>query len=95
MSRTLPVSAFALLLCVLLALGAWLTAPASCTWGLTAYSLLGTVVVCVQMWMPLGLRAGATPNRRFGLAALLATCGVVTWMVAAELAGVRYLCGAP
>jgi len=44
------------------------------------------------MWLPLGMRAGGTPNARFGLAALLATLGVVTWFVAAEIAGVRFMC---
>ena len=90
--RTAIITGVGLLLCVVLFAAAWIAAPLSCDGGLTTYSIIGVVVVCVQMWLPLGMRAGGTPNARFGLAALLATLGVITWFVAAEIAGVRFMC---
>lgn len=90
--RTAVVTLVGLALCVALFGAAWVVAPVSCDGGLTIYSIIGVIVVCVQMWLPLGMRAGGTPNARFGLAALLATLGVITWFVAAELANVRFMC---
>lgn len=94
MSRSWPVAGLAVVICAVQIGFAFLAPLAGCGAGLALYSAVGIVVVVICGLLPIWLRAGATPNRRFGLAGVLATLASVLWYVGLEVADVSVLCGA-
>ena len=71
---------------------AFIAAPKSCEWGLTAYFGLGVGSLPAMFSLPFLLRAGATTQRRIGLAFLLAGLACATWIVGLFAANVRIMC---
>jgi hypothetical protein len=91
-SRSGPVTALAAGLGALQLPLAFLAALAPCGWGLGLYSVAGVVVATVATCLPLWLRAGGTPNRRFGLAGMLAMLAGILWWIGLEWADLGLVC---
>ncbi len=79
-------------ICAALFAFAYVAAPASCEWGLTAYFWSGVASVLALFVMPAILQKDRSVLRRVALGLGLATLGVVVWFVGLEVANVRILC---
>ncbi len=78
--------------CAALFAFAFIAAPKSCEWSLTAYFWTGVATLPAMFALPFLLRAGASAGRRVGLAFLLAGLACATWIVGLFAANVRIMC---
>ncbi len=71
---------------------AFVAAPASCAWGLTAYFGAGIACLAAVASAPFVLHGGAPLGRRVGIAVTLVAlvCGV--WLLGLFVANVRIVC---
>ena len=71
---------------------AFVAAPHSCEWGLSAYFWSGVACLAALFSMPFVLREGMSTPRRTVLAFALAGLGCGTWIAGLFAANVRIMC---
>jgi hypothetical protein len=79
-------------LCAALFAFAFVAAPHSCEWGLSAYFWTGVAGVLALFALPLVLRAAASTRARIGLAFAFAAVGCGAWFGGLIAANVRIMC---
>lgn len=71
---------------------AFVAAPASCEWGLTAYFWGGVAVMLVLAAAPFACAGGATPMSRLGHALVYSAGIAAVWVAGLFAANVRIVC---
>ena len=71
---------------------AFVAAPHSCEWGLTAYFFSGVAVLLALFATPLALRTDRTVPVRIGLGLGFAALGFAIWIGGLVAANVRIMC---
>lgn len=79
-------------LCLALFAFAFIAAPHSCEWGLSAYFWSGLACLAALFLLPFALREPGPVSRRVGLGALWLSLGGITWVAGLFAANVRILC---
>lgn len=79
-------------LCTALFASAFVAAPHSCEWGLSAYFWSGVVSVPVLFALPLVLHPAASTRTRIGLAVGFAAVGCGVWFGGLVAANFQLLC---
>lgn len=80
------------ILCAVLFAFAFVAAPKSCEWGLTAYFWSGVACVLLLFTLPFVLRVVHTTRGRVGLAFAFAATGCGAWIAGLFVANVRIVC---
>lgn len=88
-SRVLAVGAAC---CVALVLFAFVAAPHSCEWGLSAYFWAGVACVVLLAAMPFALPSASSIQHRLPIAFALAGAACASWVAGLFIANVRILC---
>ena len=78
--------------CLALFAFAFVAAPHSCEWGLSAYFWSGVACIVGLFVLPFALRGEPSAPRRAGVAFALAAMGCATWIAGLFLANVRIMC---
>jgi hypothetical protein len=78
--------------CVTLFVLAFVAAPHSCEWGLSAWFWSGVGSFAAVIAAPFVLHRELPPRRRAGVAAALAGLVLVAWIAGGALANVRIMC---
>ena len=78
--------------CVALVLFAFVAAPHSCEWGLTAYFWAGVACVVLLAALPFALLSASLMQRRLLIAFALAGAGCASWIAGLFIANVRIMC---
>lgn len=71
---------------------AFVAAPASCEWGLEAYTFAGLAGVVVLFAAPLAMQAGASRSASALLGLGFAALGIAIWLAGLFAANVRIMC---
>ncbi len=79
-------------LCVALFAFAFVAAPHSCEWGLTAYFNAGVVAVVALMVVPLAFSRRLPPLQRTLLSLGFGVAGVAVWLGGLFAANLRIIC---
>jgi hypothetical protein len=80
------------ILCAALFAFAFVAAPKSCEWGLTAYFWSGVTCVLALFALPLVLRAAPSTRDSIGLAFAFAAAGCGAWIAGLFVANVQIMC---
>ena len=78
--------------CVALVLFAYVAAPHSCEWGLSAYFWAGVACVVLLAALPFTLLSTSLMQRRLLIAFALAGAACASWIAGLFIANVRILC---
>ena len=78
--------------CTALFAFAFVAAPKSCEWGLTAYFFAGVACLFGLFALPLLFGRGLSLGLRYGLAFGFAAAVFVTWIAGGAIANVRIMC---
>lgn len=78
--------------CVALFVFAFVAAPHSCEWGLTAYFWAGVACVVLLAALPFALLSASLIQRRLLIAFALAGAASASWIAGLFIANVRILC---
>ena len=71
---------------------AFVAAPKSCEWGLTAYFWLGVTALVILIAIPAVLRTDRTALQRAALGLAFAAFGAAVWTAGLFAANVRIMC---
>jgi hypothetical protein len=71
---------------------AFIAAPKSCEWGLTAYFFAGVAALIALFVLPLALERNATTGRRLLLALGLVAVGFALWFAGLFAANIQIMC---
>ena len=79
-------------ICAALFVFAFIAAPQSCEWGLTAYFWSGVASLIVLLAVPMVVRTDRSIPGRVALGLGLAALGVAVWVAGLFAANVRIMC---
>lgn len=71
---------------------AFVAAPKSCEWGLTAYFWSGVAALVVLLALPVALRTDRTALQRAAFGLAFAAFGAAVWIAGLFAANVRIMC---